>query len=196
MKQPETTPVKTQESNKKNSPNWLLLIGWGLAILFLAATLWMQKQNEELETAIKASASQNEILKGELANLENQLIESSKISNIVRSKEFQAFTLIGNQAVAPQAFAKVYLNKKEKFAYIDIKGLPAPPEGKVYQLWSLKMDPFSATNIDVLTESNRSGTEIYKIENFLSTEPLCITLEPLGGSEMPTMSQIYVLNAM
>ena len=47
MKQPETTPVKTQESNKKNSPNWLLLIGWGLSILFLAATLWMQKQNED-----------------------------------------------------------------------------------------------------------------------------------------------------
>lgn len=196
MKQPEALPVKNQDDNKKNDPNWLVIIGWALAILFMGATLWMQKQNQELEATVKASTSQNEILMSEKATLENELIENSKISNIVRSKELQASTLIGNQAVAPQAFAKVYLNKKEKFAYVDTKGLPPAPEGKVYQLWSLKMDPFTAVNIGVMNEANRSGMDFYKIENFPDTETLCITLEPSGGSEIPTMSQIYVLNAM
>lgn len=193
MKQPDSMPMKTQNENKKSGPNLLVIAGWGLAILFMGGVLWMQKQKQELDETIQVIDYQNTVLKKEKAEIENQLTENSKMLHILRSKEFRASTLMGNQAVAPQAYAKVYLDKKERLAYVDAKGLPAPPEGKVYQLWSLKMDPFTANNIGVMDEANRSGIELHKFESFPEPETLCITLEPSGGSETPTMSQIYVL---
>src|SRR5690606_18591465 len=102
----------------------------------------------------------------------------------------------GNQAVAPEAFAKVYLNKKENIAYIDAKGLPAPPRGKVYQVWSLKMEPLTPTSVGLITEQNQLGEGIYKFVNFPDPEAFGITLEPEGGSETPTLSQLYILGAV
>lgn len=193
MKQPETISNKTSNRNKKKGPNWLVLTGWGLAILFMGGTLWIQKQQQDLDKTLQAATTHNEELYREKGELEKQLAEKNKTLQILRSKEFQASTLIGNQAVAPQAFAKVYLDKKARLAYVDAKGLPAPVKGKVYQLWSLKMEPFNAINIGVMDEANRSGIDIHKFENFPEPETLCITLEPSGGSETPTISQIYVL---
>ena len=83
----------------------------------------------------------------------NLLVENSEILNILRSKEFQTFTLMGNQVVASQSYSKVYLNKKEKLGYVDIKGLPVLAQGKVYQLWSLKMEPFTPTDIGLIDEA-------------------------------------------
>lgn len=36
--------------------------------------------------------------------------------------------------------------------YIDASGLPTPPEGMVYQVWALKLEPvLTPTSIDCLT---------------------------------------------
>ncbi len=48
---------------------------------------------------------------------------------------------LGGQAVSPSSFAKVYWNKDTKTTYIDAAGLPTPPKGMVYQVWSLKLSP-------------------------------------------------------
>jgi hypothetical protein len=41
---------------------------------------------------------------------------------------------LGGQAVAPSA--KIYWNKETQVVYVDAAGLE-PPEGMVYQIWSL-----------------------------------------------------------
>ena len=119
--------------------------------------------------------------------------EEQQIPAILRSKEFQTIKLMGNQALAPKAFSKVYFNKKENLAYIDIKGLPEPPENKVYQFWSLQMEPFVPTSIGVLDATNKVEENLYKFSDFSKSGVLCITLEPSKGSIAPTVQQIYVL---
>ena len=181
-------------NKKKTNQNLMSSIGWILAVLFLAGFIYLLNKNHQLDEFNKVTTTQNVELESESNEIKNQLAESNRLLNILRSKEFQTITLMGNQAVAPQSFAKVYLNKKDGLAYIDLKGLPAPPNDKVYQLWSLKMEPFAPTNIGVMDNTSQSGMELYQFSNFPKPEALCITLEPTGGSKTPTMSQIYVLD--
>jgi hypothetical protein len=45
---------------------------------------------------------------------------------------------------------KVYWNQDTKVVYVDASGLPEPPEGMVYQVWALKLDPLTPTSIGLL----------------------------------------------
>ena len=76
------------------------------------------------------------------------------------------------------------------------RGLPKPPKGKVYQVWSLKLDPLTPTSLGLLTENESQSSQIYKLDNSNTSEAFGITLEPEGGSESPTLEQLYVLGAV
>ncbi|MCB0464557.1 MAG: anti-sigma factor [Aequorivita sp.] len=185
--------IKDKGDNKIRTLNWPAITGWAAAILFMGGIMWMLKQTNDLNNKLQVTTTENTVLKEEKSTVENQLAENNKTLEILRSKEYQAYTLPGNQAVAPEAFAKVYLNKKENVAYIDIKGLPTPPRGKVYQVWSLKMEPLTPTSVGLIDSQNKVGDGIYKFVNFPAPEAFGITLEPEGGSETPTLTQLYTL---
>jgi anti-sigma-K factor RskA len=180
-------------STKVRSLNWPAITGWAAAILFMGGIMWMLKQTNDLNNSIKVTTIENTILREEKSKAETQLAENAEVLEVLRSKQYQAYTLPGNQAVAPEAFAKVFLNKKENVAYIDVKGLPTPPRGKVYQVWSLKMEPLTPTSVGLIAAENQVGEGIYKFVNFPDPEAFGITLEPEGGSETPTLSQLYTL---
>lgn len=188
--------VKNKEDNKVRTLNWPAITGWAAAILFMGGIMWMFNQTNKLNDSLQVTTTENTLLKEEKSNVENQLAENNEILEVLRSKDYQAYTLPGNQAVAPEAFAKVYLNKKDNVAYIDVKGLPAPPRGKVYQVWSLKMEPLTPTSVGLIAEQNETAEGIYKFVNFPDPEAFGITLEPEGGSETPTLSQLYILGAV
>ena len=184
------------ENSKVRSINWPAITGWAAAILFMGGILWMLKQTNDLNNSIQVTTTENTVLREEKSKVENQLAENNEVLEVLRSKEYQVYTLPGNQAVAPEAFAKVYLNKQENIAYIDTKGLPTPPRGKVYQVWSLKMEPLTPTSMGLITTDNEMGEGIFKFVNFPDAEAFGITLEPEGGSETPTMSQLYTLGVI
>ena len=185
--------VKDMRDTKIRTLNWPAMTGWAAAILFMCGIVWMLKQTNDLNNSLQITTTENTVLKEEKSSVETQLAENNETLEILRSKDFQSYTLPGNQAVAPEAFAKVYLNKKENVAYIDIKGLPTPPHGKVYQVWSLKMEPLTPTSVGLIDPQNKAGEGIYKFTNFPAPEAFGITLEPEGGSETPTLSQLYIL---
>lgn len=174
-------------SNKTNK------MGWAVAALLLIGIIWLLTQNNQLEEINKNLSTKNTLLTNEQQLTERELAENKTLLNIIRSKDFKSIALVGNQAVSPQSFAKIYFNKQENLGYVDSKGLPSPPKGKAYQLWSLKMEPFEATPLGLLNKANKAGENLYSIPNFSERETLCITLEPEEGSKTPTMSQIYVM---
>ncbi|WP_347372713.1 anti-sigma factor [Aequorivita sp. Q41] len=182
---------------KVKTLNWAAITGWAAAILFMGGILWMLQQNNDLNNSLQITSTENTVLKEDKNVIENQLVANTKILDVLRSKEYQTYTLPGNQAVAPEAFAKVYLDKKNNIAYIDVKGLPTPPPGKVYQVWSLKMEPLTPTSVGLIAAENEAGENgIYKFENFPDPEAFGITLEPAGGSKTPTLSQLYTLGTI
>ncbi|WP_026450145.1 anti-sigma factor [Aequorivita capsosiphonis] len=185
--------IKTIDKSKVRKLNLPAIIGWAAAIVFMGGIMWMLKQTNDLNNSLRVTTTENTVLKEEKNKVETQLAESSEVLDVLRSKDYQSYTLPGNQAVAPDAFAKVYLNKKESVAYIDTKGLPIPPRGKVYQVWSLKMEPLTPTSVGLISPENLKGDGIYKFVDFPDPEAFGITLEPAGGSKTPTLSQLYIL---
>ncbi|MGE8343565.1 MAG: anti-sigma factor domain-containing protein, partial [Flavobacterium sp.] len=113
--------------------------------------------------------------------------------SIVRDIKNTGVTL-GGQAVSPASFAKVYWNKQTKTTYIDAAGLPDPPKGMVYQVWSLKLSPvLTPTSIGLLDDFEGNKQKIFAVSQTDSAEAFGITLEPAGGSPTPTMEQLYTL---
>jgi len=166
-------------------------IGWAAAVvLMIGLGIQSYKYNEatdELNTAT-VQRSKYEVLVADAAKKNN---EHEAALAIVRDTLNTPVKLAG-QAVAPQAYATVYLNKAKGEIYVDVAGLPKAPEGKVYQIWALKLDPLTPTSIG-LVDDNEANSGVFKMDNYQGAQAFGITLEPAGGSKTPTMEQLYTL---
>lgn len=180
----------------ESTTNWSAIVGWAAAIACIGGIFWMLNQNNKLEDNLEITTTEKEQLLNDLTVTEADLAETNEVLNILRSKEYNAYTLPGNQAVAPQAYAKVYFNKNTNVAYIDAQGLPEAPEGKVYQVWSLKMQPLTPTSVGLLASTGEANKRIFRFEGFPEPEAFGITLEPDGGSESPSLDQLYTLGTI
>jgi len=184
---------KVRTLDDRKTTNWFAITGWAAAILFAGGILWLLQQNNNLKENIEITTTENNILKENNQVMVGHLAETKVILDIIRSKDYSSIILPGNQAVAPNAFAKVYYNKTDKVAYFDSQGLPVPPSGKVYQVWSLKMDPLTPSSLGLLGAISDTDKGVFRFEGIPDPEAFGITLEPEGGSESPTLSQLYTL---
>ena len=131
---------------------------------------------------------QKSIVELELKNKEN-----ATALNVIRDSKNTVVALAG-QAVAPTSFAKIYWNKETSTVYVDATGLPNPPEGKVYQIWSLKLSPtLTPTSIGLLDNFKANDPKLFTVSGTRDADAFGITLEPAGGSVSPTMDQLYTL---
>ncbi|WP_291145629.1 anti-sigma factor [Flavobacterium sp. UBA7680] len=177
----------------KPASNWTQYVGWAAAVLLLLGfgyqTLELTKSKE---TISKVGTEKNKIERN-YAFLDQQNKQTEKNLTIVRDIKNTGVTL-GGQAVSPTSFAKVYWNQQTKTTYIDAAGLPTPPKGMVYQVWSLKLSPvLTPTSIGLLDNFEGNSQKIFAISQTDSAEAFGITLEPAGGSLTPTMEQLYTL---
>jgi anti-sigma-K factor RskA len=70
---------------------------------------------------------------------------------------------------------------------VAISNLPAPPDGKVYQLWLLHGNA-SPTSAGVMASGQREGMAL--IQGVNTASGLGVTVEPVGGSTAPTSGTI------
>lgn len=164
-------------------------VGWAAAALFLLFIGYQYQQQSILKDA-------NKELNETIVSSENESRKANELLNIIRDNNNTVVTLAG-QTVAPKAVAKVYWNKETQKVYIDASGLPTPPEGKEYQVWSLKLKPaLTPTSIGLLSQFNENGSKIFEVSKTQDAEAFGITLEPKGGSKTPTMEQLYTLGSV
>ena len=174
---------------------WLTYTGWA-ATLIIGSTLILSinKNNNlqgELDTIHKAT-EQYEI---QLDRTNSDLAQNKKLLAVIRDKDIVTIPLQG-QKIQPNAYAKVYWNKSNQNIYLDLQGLPMPPKGKVYQVWSLKLNPLSPTSLGTIDDFATNENKVFTINNPNASEAFGITLEPLGGSKTPTLEQLYTLGAV
>lgn len=185
--------VVTMET-KSRTP-WVSYIGWAASILLLVGLFFMFEDNNDLREQLNSEKVRSARMEQQIVDIREDAEKSENLLAILRSKNISRVNLQG-QGVAPDAYAAVYWNKEENKAYIDAKELPEPPRGKVYQVWSLKMDPLTPTSIGLLETYEVDDNKIFELDNANQSEAFGITLEPEGGSESPTMEQLYVLGAV
>jgi len=187
----------TPDSLEKRTP-WTTYLGWAASVLFAVGMLWMYLENDKLKTEIEITEQERQTLEEQIRQAKEVLVEKSEteqLLNQLRNKDINTVAL-GGQTVSPESYAKAYWNKSEQKVYIDAKGLPEPPQGFTYQVWSLKLDPLTPTSIGLLDDFADNELLIFELENPNESEAFGITLEPEGGSEGPNLEQLYTLGAV
>lgn len=172
--------------------NWTNYIGWSAAAVLAIGFGYQMYQNSLSTSTIDSLNSQKSEMQKSIVNLELDKQEKETILAFIRDNNTQQVAL-GGQEIAPESFAKAYYNKETNEVYIDASGLPNPPEGKVYQVWGLKLNPLTPNSIGLLDNFNDNNTKLFKVDKANGAEAFGITLEPAGGSESPTLSQLYTL---
>lgn len=189
----EDTSAVRQLPKKQSNLN--VYLGWAASLVLLIGLAWLYNQNTSLQSRINIATQENDVLEKQLLESDNALEASQKILLKLRDKNIASVTALGGQQIAPDSYAKVYWNKEEKTVYIDAMGLPEPPDGMVYQVWSLtNLDPLTPSSIGLLNDFEVTEDKVFTLKNN-GEESLGfgITLEPAGGSASPTLEQLYTL---
>lgn len=170
-------------------------LGWAAAAVLMLGTGYFYNQNSTAKNNLAAVEQTKTKLQESVLSLELKNQNATAALTVLKSESTLVINLAG-QAVSPKSFAKVYWNKTSKAVFIDATGLPAPPKGMVYQVWALKLNPLTPTNVGLLTDFTANSSKIFAVENNTTAEGFGITLEPAGGSKSPTMEQLYTLGTI
>jgi len=173
--------------------NWSQYVGWAAAVTLLVGIGYQYTQLSETQNQVATVEKEKTNLQDTLVGLQLRNKQTLTALTVVRDTKNTVINL-GGQAVSPQSFAKIYWNKETEVVYVDAAGLPEPPEGMVYQIWSLKLAPqLTPTSIGLLSDFSSNTEKIFAVEKTGDAEAFGITLEPAGGSKSPTMEQLYTL---
>lgn len=180
-------------NNKVNRYNY---IGWAAAAILLVGIGYQYNQQISFKNEIVTLENEKSKLNETVVATQSEIEQNKSIINVIRDSNNKVITLAG-QTVSPASSAKVYWNKNTQTVYVDASQLPEPPQGMVYQVWSLKLKPsLTPTSIGLLDNFKTNDSRIFKVENTSDAEAFGITLEPAGGSKSPTMEQLYTLGTV
>lgn len=177
----------------KPKTNYSKYIGWAAAVILMAGTGYFYNKNELSQSEIAKMASAKSSLNTDLKILRLQKQQSELVLAVVRDETNRVINLAG-QAADPGAKSKIYWNKTTDVVYVDASGLPEPPAGMEYQIWSLKLAPtLVPTSLGTLSLFSGNESKIFIVDSTAGAEAFGITLEPKGGSPTPTMERLYTL---
>lgn len=173
--------------------NWSQYVGWAAAIVFLLGIGYQYTQLSETKNLVATVEKEKTNLQDTLVDLKLKNKQTATALSIVHDNKNTVINL-GGQAVSPKSYAKIYWNQETEVVYVDATGLPEPPEGMEYQIWSLKLAPqLTPTSIGLLSDFTANKEKLFAVSKTGDAEAFGITLEPAGGSKTPTMEQLYAL---
>lgn len=177
----------------KPSNNRHQYIGWAAAVIFFVGIGYQYLQLSETKNVVANVEKEKTNLQKEVIDLKLKNQQAVTALTVIRDTKNTVINL-GGQAVSPTSSAKIYWNKETQVVYVDASGLPEPPKGMVYQIWSLKLQPqLTPTSIGLLSDFTANNEKVFAVEKTSDAEAFGITLEPAGGSASPTMEQLYTL---
>ncbi|HKU01561.1 MAG TPA: anti-sigma factor [Arthrobacter sp.] len=90
--------------------------------------------------------------------------------------------------VAGGGKATLLISASEDAAVVKMSGVPAPPAGKVYQMWLIPKDGSAPVSQGLMDEQALSKPAV--VQGIHSAASLGITVEPAGGSKAPTLPTV------
>lgn len=177
----EETPVR-----RLNVWKWVA----AASLILLAGSLfWAVSVNQryrdlqEAHTGLKSQADQDS----------RQLAQLKQDAEVMQNARMVA---LKGTAIAPGASTTVYWDTTgtTKDVYLLINNLPQPPSEKQYQLWAL-LDG-KPIDLGVVDYEVREKRLLIKARNVQQAQAFAITLEPKGGSQNPTLEQMYVVGQL
>lgn len=185
--------IDTNVIQLKPKSNLSQYVGWTAAAVFLLTCGYLYNLQQN-------NVNEIDNLLNEKNTLEQTVSAKEKLNNQINTSysvlkdENNLVVKLAGQAISPKSSAKVYWNNTTNKVFIDASSLPTPPDGMVYQVWSLKLAPtLTPTSIGLIDNVEDKMKYLIEVDVTVGAEAFGITLEPAGGSKTPTMEQLYTL---
>jgi anti-sigma-K factor RskA len=169
--------------NKGNAVKTYFSIAASVAAILLIGGIWLFNQLNKTKQQLQIVEEQKSLLLKDIDNLSENLELSSKWLNILNSPDTEQYILLGND-LSPKAKIVSYVNHKNKSVVINTKNLPKLDDKHDYQMWADVEGEM--INMGVIDKQKQLLAMNY-IDN---AESLNITIESIGGSDHPTVSNL------
>jgi anti-sigma-K factor RskA len=110
--------------------------------------------------------------------------QNDPLNQVVRAEDVREASV----PVAAGGTATVLISSSKDALVVRMKDVPAPPSGKVYQMWLIPKDGSAPVSQGLMDEAALSKPAIVK--GIASAASLGITVEPVGGSAAPTFPTV------
>jgi anti-sigma-K factor RskA len=142
----------------------------------------MKKDNERMVAEVSA-------MKSEMEGLKKESEYSQTLATLFRSPTYKHIHLAGLEK-SPQSSVSAFWNQQTNEVMLDVQSLPAAPQGKQYQLWSI----VDGKPVNIGMIDNQFAGKVLKMKNTKAgSVAFAITLEKEGGNPTPTMEEMYVM---
>ena len=179
-KKPDTAVISL--ATKRTS---LRLLGAAatVAVLFMLSSFWLYQKLNGIESDLQLVRDENRTLLEENTTLQKSYAESAKWLEVINSPKTEKLIMRGN-LLSPEAEAISYVNHETRTVVLNTEGLPPLDAEKDYQLWADVEGEM--INMGVVPEDSPMAMMAYidKAESFN------LTIEPAGGSDHPTVSNL------
>lgn len=181
-----STPLQEVPVIKMNQPSRflaaasivLLVISGGMNIYFYSKFKETTQQYQALVLEKNTLQANNQIMQTKSLDMYNSM-------QMMTDPNMQKVSMPGIPGKESN-YATVFWDMKSKDVYILPNKLPQPANGKQYQLWAI----VDGKPVDAGVLSDCAG--LCKMKNIPAASMFAITLEKSGGSETPTLSEMYV----
>lgn len=110
--------------------------------------------------------------------------QNDPMNQVVRAQDVREASV----QVAGGGTATLLISSEKDAAVVKMKDVPAPPEGKVYQMWLIPKDGSAPVSQGLMDAESLSRPAMVK--GISSAAALGITVEPAGGSASPTLPTV------
>ncbi len=162
---------------------YYLLVAATLILALAITSFWMFAQWNAIQSDLEVVQSEKDLL---IKNFKTQQTQWNTLQDkydLVMAPDTKKYILLGNDK-APNAQAIGYVNDKNKAVLLDTQRLPPLPNNRDYQLWADVRG--TMINMGVI----QKGEMLLAMNYIDEAESLNITVEPLGGSDHPTVENL------
>ncbi len=168
---------------KRNNTRVYLSIAASFAAFLLLSSIWLYNELNGVKEQLQIVQDENDTLKNDLNSVTTNLEETNKWYAAISNPDAEQYILNGN-TLMPDAKVVSYVNHTDKSVVINTQKLPKLSEDQDYQMWA----DVEGEMIDMGVISK--DEELMAMTYIDHAESLNITIEPAGGNDHPTVSQL------
>jgi anti-sigma factor RsiW len=124
------------------------------------------------------------------------LVAAGVIGGIVLTGADHTKTVTGTVQIASAPAARASLQLSDDATKLEVRRMPAPPAGKVYQVWLKRPNQDPAPTTALFRTDRRGSADVENQRGRLKgVDQVLVTAEPDGGSMQPTSAPVIVASA-
>lgn len=159
------------------------------AVLLAIFAGWSAMQMTDMKNTNNGMVAKVESMEADMAGMKGQAEYNQALAALFRSPSYKHIHMAGLPK-SPESAVSAFWNTQTNEVLIDVQNLPAAPQGKQYQLWSI----VDGKPVDIGMIDNAFTGKVLKMKNTKAgSVAFAITLEKEGGNPTPTMEEMYVM---